>query len=94
MRRGTETLLRRLDEAVEARGGAWSVDLDVAAECAWSASVRVTQYPNVRGAPDRSAVYYQAGGGEAEDALGPALRAALADVKAWDMTAPRSEKPA
>jgi hypothetical protein len=26
---------------------------------------------------------------EAEDALGPALRAALADVEAWDMTAAR-----
>ena len=88
MRRGTETLLSRLDEAVTARGGDWATHLETAAECAWTAEVRVTRFPNVRGDVDRSAVFYHTGG-EAEDALVPALTAALAEVEAWDMTAPR-----
>jgi len=76
-------MLRRLDEAVHARSGDWAVTLEGGAAYAWSAAVRVTEKPNVRGQPDRSVVLFQAGGGEADDPLGPALTAALAEVESW-----------
>jgi len=88
VRRAAEALLSHLDYAVAVRRGDWSLNMDSGVGGGWRATVRVTQHPNVRDTPDRSTVYFQTGG-VAEDALEPALQAAIADVEAWDMTAPR-----
>jgi hypothetical protein len=92
VRRSTEALITRLDEAVTADGGDWSAKLDVGTDSAWAAEVRITPDPNVRDQPDRSTVFFQAGGGVAEDALDPALRAAIADVATWDANRQRPRR--
>ena len=84
MRRSCERLLERLDAAVAESGGDWAVRMDTGAEAAWAAEVRVTADPNVRGAPDRSIAFYQAGGRTAESALELAILSALDEVAGWD----------
>ena len=79
----------RLSDTTTAKHGDWSAILEVGLESAWSAEVRVTQFPNVMGAPDRSSVFYQAGGATGDDAFGVALRAAIAEVQRSDDTEPR-----
>ena len=83
MKKATERLIDRLDQAVAAGDGDWSVQIDGGYQCAWSAMVRVTEYPNVRDATDRSIVHFQSGGDTPEDALNPALVAAIHEVAEW-----------
>jgi len=65
-------------------GGDWGIRLECASETAWSAEVRLTRFPNVRAAPDRSVVFYSAGGSTADDAAAAACKAALSEVAGWD----------
>lgn len=80
MRRAVETLMDRLTDACDAGGADWGIRLDGGFEYAWSAEVRVTPEPNAEGKPDRSFVYYAAGGATADDVAEQALRAALQEV--------------
>ena len=75
--------LDELAEAVAEMGGYWSARLETGHDCAWSAEVRVTRFPNVKDEPDRSVVFFSAGGAEGTDALAEAARAALDEVLTW-----------
>jgi hypothetical protein len=45
----------------------WHMEFEVARECAWSASLRITIKPNRRNQPDESTVFYCAGLGGPDD---------------------------
>lgn len=68
-----DDLTFELAEMCDERGWDFGVRIDTAAECAWSAEVRVTRAPNSPDGPDRSMVTFNAGGGDAVDALAPAV---------------------
>jgi len=68
-----EDLLAPLNLLCRQKGFDWGAKLDVAAECAWAAEVRVTIKPNVPLRPDRSYVTFAAGGEDASDALARAV---------------------
>lgn len=72
-------VIEDLEELCLARGWDLGVKVDSGSHCAWGAEVRVTQQPNSHGTPDRSLVTFNTGGGDAEDALGPAVE----DMLVW-----------
>ena len=57
----------------------WSLTLGVAVQCCWSAELRWTPRPGRPDGPDRSIVFFSAGGESADDAA----TAAFYDLCAW-----------
>ena len=70
-----DDLEERLDERFP--HGDWDIKLDVAKDCCWSATVRVTPHPNRPSAPDRSYVTHSVAGNSPEEVAQKAVAEAL-----------------
>lgn len=78
-----------LESHAERTGMDWGLLIEVAAQCAWSATLRITPKPNAYG-PDESTVLHSSGGMNPDDAVSQLAEKALQIIRKMPSTRKKS----